>query len=157
MAGFDRSVPPGGEGKITLKINTKNYQGKIRKGAKVLTNDLKNSSLSLTIAATIKTSISLSTRGVNLRGLSDRKITKTVTIRANENVPLKLEQIKYDLSEKIPYKIEEIEDGKVFKLFFNTIPGITKSCRGILKLKTNYIDKPVITIRVNARLSKKKV
>ncbi len=42
MPRFDRAIPPGGEGKITLQVKTAGYQGKISRGAKVYSNDPRN-------------------------------------------------------------------------------------------------------------------
>ena len=39
MASFDKAIPPGGEGKITLSVDTRGYQGKIHKTARIFTND----------------------------------------------------------------------------------------------------------------------
>ena len=66
MARFERTIPPGGEGKIILQVQTKGYQGAISKNAKVYTNDpLKNIEL-ITISAFVKVPIYLSNRHVSL-------------------------------------------------------------------------------------------
>ena len=54
MVQFDRTVPPGGEGKIELKVNTNDLSGTIKKEAKVYTNDPKNSIVTLTLKAYVK-------------------------------------------------------------------------------------------------------
>ncbi len=154
MADFDRTIPPGGEGKITLRVNTSGYQGEIRKRAKVYTNDPRNNVEVLSIKAFVKTPIYLSTRYVAFKGLAGRKITKTVRIRAEGNKPLKLEPSHFDLSKKVTYRIEEIEAGRIFEVHFTSIPGPAGIYRGVLKLKTNYPEKPEITIRIMGRFLK---
>ena len=54
MANFDKAIPPGGEGKITLTVRTKGYQGMIRKAARVKTNDPANKNVVLVVKAMVK-------------------------------------------------------------------------------------------------------
>jgi len=154
VADFDRTIPPGGEGKITLRVNTSGYQGEIRKRARVYTNDPSNKVEVLSIKAFVKTPIYLSTRYVAFKGLAGRKITKTVRIRAEGNKPLKLEPSHFDLSKKVTYRIEEVEAGRIFKVHFTSIPGPAGIYQGVLKLKTNYPEKPEITIRIMGKFQK---
>lgn len=154
MASFDRTILPGGEGKITLRVNTSGYQGEISKRARVYTNDPRNNVELLTIKAFVKVPIYVSPRYVYLRGQADRKITKTIRVRAQGNKPLKLEPGRFDLSTRLTYRIEEVEAGRVFKVHFTTIPGPAETYRGVLKLKTNYPEKPEITIPIRAKFQK---
>lgn len=54
MASFDPTIPPGGEGKITLKVYTGDYEGPIYKNALVNTNDPKNNAVYVGIRAVVK-------------------------------------------------------------------------------------------------------
>ena len=155
MARFDRTIPPGGEGKITLRIKTRDYQGVISKSAKVYTNDPRKKVELLRINAFVKVPIYLSNRYVYLTGIADRKISRSITVKANENKPLKLEQISFDLSKKVAYRIEEVESGRVFMIYFTSIPGSVGIYRGVLKLKTNYPEKPEIIILIRAKFQKR--
>jgi len=154
VARFDRTILPGGEGKITLRIKTKGYQGAISKSAKVYTNDPRKNIELLTINAFIKVPIYLSNRYVHLTGIADRKITKTIMVKANENKPLTLEQSSFSLSKTVAYRIKEVEAGRVFKIHFTSIPGSVGIYRGVLKLKTNYPEKPEIIILIRAKFQK---
>jgi len=78
MADFDRSIPPGGEGKITLVLNTLGYAGKLQKGARVLTNDPNTPQDTLIIEAFVKTPITVSENMVFLKGAQQDAVTKTV-------------------------------------------------------------------------------
>ena len=151
MAHFDRTILHGGEGEITLKINTKGYQGKIRKKAKVYTNDPRNKFEVLRIEAFVKAVISVSPKYISLKGMADRKITKTVRVRAQEDKPLKLEPSHFNLSNKVDYRIEEVEAGREFRIHFTSIPDNVGIYRGFLKLKTNYPERPEITIRIKGK------
>lgn len=157
MAHFDRVIPPGGEGKITLKVNTKGYQGKIIKSARVYTNDPAKRMTVLSISAFIKVPIYLSSRYVYFYGMEGQKHVRVVDIIAKQNKPLELTLEQYTLGEKVSYELRELEKGKKFRVTFtnkNTSPG---SYYGYLRLKTNYQEKPEITIRIRGRILKKRL
>ena len=154
MAHFDRTIPPGGEGKITLRVNTRGYEGEIRKSAKVYTNDPRKNVEVLRIRAFVKAVIYLSPRYVYLRGMAGRKITKTVIVKAQEDRPLKLEPSHFSLSKRVTYRIEVVEVGREFRIHFTSLPGPAGIYRGFLKLKTNYPERPEIIIRIKARFGK---
>ena len=92
---------------------------------------------------------------VYLEGYVGKQVTKTLFIVAKEVEPLKLELSSFNLSKKVHFSIEEIEEGKKFRLKFTTLPGLVGKHRGVLKLKTNYSQKPLISIPVYARLKNK--
>lgn len=156
MARFDKAIPPGGEGKITLRIKTEGYFGTILKSARVETNDPHNTSTKLSIRAVINAPIYLSSRKIHLSGSEYKVITRTVRVKAQLDKPLKLTPSQFNLAEKLSYTVEEIEEGRRFLIRFKTIPGPHQTYKGFLKLKTNYIEKPEITIRINGRIKKTK-
>lgn len=151
MARFDRAIPPGGEGNITLKIRTRGYQGKIRKSARVKTNDPNQKQIVLRVKGTVQSAVHVSTRYIQLRGKPDDPVTRVVQVKAELKRPLQLIPDQFTLKGKVSYHIEEIEKGKQFAIRFTTIPGPTVHYRGILRLKTNYPEKPVITFLIVGR------
>jgi hypothetical protein len=151
VAYFDRTIPPGGEGKITLKINTKGYDGRLRKTARVYTNDPWHPVADIKIEAFIKTLIDLSPRYVLLQGSRAERITRTVHIRAELDKPLRIEPIQFNLDRWLNYSIEEIEEGKVYQVRFTTIPNSIAYYRGYLRLRTNYPERPEIFIGIRGR------
>jgi len=151
VAYFDRSILPGGEGKITLRINTRGYDGKIRKTARVYTNDPKIPQEALVIEALIKTPIVLSERMVFLQGTTQETITRTVDIKGDPNKPLKLEPVDYTLDKKVKFSIEEVTRGKHYRVTFTTIPNVGNYYQGLLKLRTSYPEKPELVIHVRGR------
>lgn len=135
-----------------MRIRTKGYQGEIRKRARIFTNDPSKKVELIGIRAFIKAPIYLSPKYVYLRGPASQKVTRTVRVRAGENRPLKLEESHFNLSNKLTYTIEEVEPGRFFRIHFTSIPGAPGNYRGVLKLKTNYPEKPLLTIRIMAKL-----
>ena len=68
---------------------------------------------------------------------------------------MKLTPIQFSLDDKVTYTIEEIEKDRKFRIRFKSIPGPPKTYTGFLKLKTNYPEKPEITVRIRGRFTEK--
>jgi hypothetical protein len=97
VAEFDKVVPPGGEGKITLKVDTRGYRGEVSKNARVYSNDPKNPVSTLSLKVFVKVPILVSARYVRLEGLPGEKDTKTVEIKAQKEKALTLEAVGLSL------------------------------------------------------------
>ena len=151
MASYDRSIPPGGEGKITLKLNTTGYEGKVRKAARVYTNDPKTPQEILVIDALVKTPIMVSDKMVFLQGTTQETITRSIDIKGELNKPLKLEPVDYTLDKKVKFNIEEVTKGKHYRVTFTSIPNVGNYYQGILKLRTSYPEKPELVIHVRGK------
>jgi len=154
VAHFDRTILPGGEGKIILRLNTSGFRGSISKTARVYTNDAHKKIAYLRVKAFVKAPIYISSRYIYLKGLPEEIVKKTITLRSEEKRPLKLETIHFNLNNKVSYRIEEVEPGRLFLIHFTNIPGPTGIFHGILKLKTNYPEKPEINISIRGKFQK---
>jgi hypothetical protein len=151
VAHFDRAIPPGGEGKITLKINTRGYEGKVHKSARVYTNDPKRQMESITVEAFVKTPILVSPRSVYLQGRVSETVTKAVDIKGNPAKALKIEPVDFSLNHRVKYSIEEVSSGMHYRVSFTSIPNVANHYQGTLRLKTNYPEKPELFIFVRGR------
>ena len=118
------------------------------------TNDPRNASTKLSIRAVVNAPIYISSRKIHLSGSEYQVITRTVRVNARLDKPLKLTPSQFNLAEKLTYSVEEIEEGRRFLIRFKTIPGPHQAYSGFLKLKTNYIEKPEITIKIKGRIKK---
>ena len=132
-------------------MKTKNYQGKITKTAKVHSNDPTRKIEILRITAFVKVPIYMSSRYVYLLGRAGQTTTRSVKIRAELDKPLTLEPTHFDLSSKVIFRMEEVVTGKTFVIHFTNIPGPDEIYHGFLKLRTNYPEKPEISIRVRGK------
>ena len=155
MAEYDKAIPPGGEGKIRLRVMTAGYEGNFWKGAKVYTNDPINNVVTLRLKAFVKAAIHISAQYVYPVSHENQSITEMVDIRAKLDRPLKLNPVQFDLAEKVTYTLEEIETGRRFQVRFTTIPGPSEIYKGSLVLKTNYPERPEITIYIRGRVREK--
>jgi hypothetical protein len=153
VAEFDKAVLPGGEGKITLRVKTEGYAGSVSKQAKVFTNDPARGMMVIKIKAHIQPLISVSPRHVLLRGAPEEAVTATVIVDAGLERPLELMPSEFSLNGKLNYDIEEMDRGKTYRITFKRAPGPPESYQGWLRLKTNYPEKPEVTIRIRAQFN----
>ncbi len=155
MASFDKSIPPGGEGKITLRVRTKGYQGAKQWGATVYTNDPKWKTVILTVKAFVKVPIYLSSPSAYLYGRPGQSVIYAVEVRAQLDRSLTLKPMEFNLDGKVTYTLEEVEKGRRFEILFRNIPGPAETYRGFLELKTNYPENPASKIRIWGRFREK--
>ena len=86
-----------------------------------------------------------------MQGRAGQSISRSVAVTAKLDKPLVLEPIQFNLDGKVAYAVKEIERGRRFQITFRNIleqPGLY---RGFLKVKTNYPEKPVVTIQIRGR------
>jgi len=153
---YDKTIPPGQSGHITLKVNIKGRSGSIEKTARVYSNDPVNNEETLTIKAFIKESIKISSKSVRFRGEEGAVQTQWVDIIAQEQKPLSIKPGVFSLKEKMTYTIEEVEKGRAFKIVFKNMPQSAGRFTGYLNLMTNYDDTPEIKISISCNFSKDK-
>ena len=156
VAQFDRLIPPNKQGKIRVKVDTKGFEGKQRWGIKVLTNDPKWKEAVLDIRANIKPILNLSAKSVQFTGRNDVPITRDIEIAAGIDRTLIITPQLFTLPGKVTWSLQEIEKGKKFRIRLKSIPGGSEDYRGFLTLKTNFPEKPELTIWIIGRFTKQK-
>jgi hypothetical protein len=145
---FDRIIPPGGAGGITLKLNTNDLKATIQKSAVVYTNDPQHPQINLTMSAHVEVPISIEPPGVMMHGFAGEDIQQQVTITANEDQPLTLEPEKLTLQNEASYHIVTLKKGKLYRIVFTNTSQKSGKYGGVLTLKTNYAKMPQIKIMV---------
>jgi len=153
VAQFDRAIPPGGEGKVTLRVDTRGFEGNVRKSARIYSNDPTNRIQTIRVEGFIRRPITLSQKTVYFQGSSHQSMTKTVKIRGGFEKPLKIEPVQFTLDQWLTYQIEEVQPGKLYLIHFSSIPGTYHYYQGFLRLKTNYPERPEIDIQIRGRFS----
>jgi hypothetical protein len=157
VASFDRSVPPGGEGKITVRIKTKGYHGALRKKIKIFSNDPASNPAIVSLQVNVKIAVFVSPRYVNLYAREGEAVSSVISIKAMLNRPLELTLSQFDLTGKVTYRVEEVKKGKHFNIHFTSVPASPHVYQGYLKFKTNYPEHQEIAIRIRGRIVHKQV
>ena len=78
-------------------------------------------------------------------------ITREVEIKAELPKPLSLTPTQFSLGGTVNYRIDEVEQGKRFKISFRNVPGQIGNFRGVLKLQTNYPEKPEVAVFISVQ------
>ena len=116
MARFDRTIPPGGEGKITLEVRTKRYQGKLHKKARVHSNDPKQPQVLIGLKGDVWVPINVNPRYVRLRGTEDEEVQSVVYLQGKKKEPLIAKLASVSIPDRVEVKLQETEKGRTYQL-----------------------------------------
>ena len=83
---------------------------------------------------------------------ANETLTRSVHIKGDLTKPLKIEPIDFNLNHRLKYSIEELSLGEHYRIDFTSIPNTADHYRGRLLLKTNYPERPQLSILVSGRL-----
>jgi hypothetical protein len=145
---YDQTISPGGKGKITLKIQTKAFHGKIHRTARIFSNDPKNPKLTIAITGNLWVPILVSTNRVFLRGMVGEEVTNTVTIKGQKQDPLELIIDSVSPPEKVAVQVGGKEDDGTYWIVFKNLLKDEGFYMGEVKLLTNYTDEPEIRFQI---------
>ncbi len=149
---YTRQIPPGGEGKITIKVDTSGYGGRtITKRITVKTNDPKQPIHYLIVAGNIERFVTLVPKRVSLRGYEGKQMVSTVKIIPEEKYPFKIVGSEALFGNNIRFKIEATKTSKRTE-YVLTVENLKKD-KGryydTISLKTDSKIRPLIKVRVN--------
>jgi hypothetical protein len=148
VARFDRTIPPGGEGKITLEVRTKGYQGKMHKTARVLSNDPEHPQVTIGLTGEIWVPVRVTPRYVHLKGMEDEVIETVVGLQGQKKEPLIVKLASVSIPDRVEVELKETEKGHTYELKVkNKVKGEARY-RGDLRLTTNYPEMPEIVIQI---------
>jgi hypothetical protein len=131
VARYDRVIPPGGTGKVTLSIDTSAVRGRFEKKAVVWSNDLPRRSVALYLIGVVKEHISLEPGGyLSLWGVKGQVPKESLEIINNREKPLKITGIDDDLPGHIRWEIKAVKPGYVYRLEVEDISRSTQARTG---------------------------
>jgi hypothetical protein len=155
VANFDRAIPPGGVGTITLKVDTRGYNGNIVKGALVKTNDPAQQAVNIAVRANVLPDILVEPGGaILLSGIAGDDVRQTVRIRPGDDFPLEIQKVNSDeLGNQIDYKLTKGKDRRGYELVVNVKGGEPRRLSGRLYLVTNHPEKRdlILPVRIDLR------
>jgi hypothetical protein len=146
---YDRVIPPGGTGEITLGIDTNSVRGEFEKKAIVWSNDLPRRSVALYLKGEVKPHISVVPGGyLSLQGVKGRVPAEKLEIINNHTHPFKITTITSDLPDNIIWHLTEIKAGYSYLLEVEDISKRPGEYSGHLVLRTDQPQKPELVIIV---------
>ena len=153
MVRYDRTIPPGGVGQVTLQVNTSGFQGKVTKSARVNTNDPEHRNSKVYLAIDVRAHIIVEPGPrILLQGIVGDDIQKVVHIRSAENQPFEITRIDTNLRSVIDYKLSRKDENSPYTLRVTSKAAEQKTVSGFLTLHTNYPKKKVLKLSVHLRV-----
>lgn len=148
MARYDRIIPPGGEGKIVLQVNTKGLQGKLNKTARVTSNDPKKPKMTIGMKGKVWVPIHLRPKYARLTGVLGENIKTVVDVRGEKEDPLVIKIASVSIPDKVAVELNELEKGRRYHLKIRNKVEKVMSYRGQVTLTTNYPEKPQLVVKI---------
>ena len=151
---FDESIPPGGQGRITLTVDFSDHEGPLERTVGVFTNDFDSPDTTLNIKGTAKPLLQVRP-GDTISFATDSKQPNKVSIEVVSNgEPFHIRNVETDLKGKVDYRLETVKKGRHYRLTVaNTAKAGTYS--GVIKLYTDLRGKSEVLIRVTGNLDNK--
>ena len=154
MVSYDRAIPPGGVGKITLQVKTKGYQGRITKNARITSNASNQQTAKIYLSINVRPHIIVEpARRILLRGIVGEDVRRVLRIRAADNQPLEITRIETNLDSVIDYKLSPQEDGRQYELEVRVKSTGKEISSGFLRLSTNHPVKKQLKLPVHVRIN----
>jgi hypothetical protein len=150
---YDRTIPPGGVGQITLQVNTTGYRGKITKSAQVTTNDPAQRKSKIYLAMNVRSYIVVEPgTKILLRGTVGEDIRRVIRIRPVDDQPLEITKIQSNLGSAIAYKLNRKDESNQYELEVVSKATERKTASGFITLHTNHPQKKVVKLSVHIRI-----
>ena len=153
MAHFDRAIPPGGEGKITLTVDLRGYNGPVRKDATVISNDPEKSSFGLTVKGTVKQVVQVRPgTSISFRGTPDQ-VKEAVIDLIGMGQPFHIGKMESNLEGKATYRLQTVTEGQHYRLKVNNL--LTEGhYSGYIMLTADLPRGQIPTIRVSGKIER---
>ena len=154
MAHYDRLIPPGGIGKITLTIDTNSVMGVFRKKAVVWSDDLDRRSVALYLMGEVKPQISIEPDDlVSFTGVKGKIPPKHINIINNTKAPIKITKIDNFLEDHIRWRLKEVKPGYIYRLEVEDISKVGGDYGGHLAVHTDHPKMPELTILIKGQIN----
>jgi len=152
VARFDREIPPGKEGKITLELDTEGIGRYIHKAARVYTNDPDNDQFVIAIKGEIWVPVKLRPRHARLVGVIGDKINRIVTVKGNKEDELKVKITQVSHKDKFEAELKKAKEGGGYVLDIKNKVDKESSYHGWIRMSTNYPEKPEVVLQVSGNV-----
>jgi hypothetical protein len=140
---YDRVIPPGGTGQITLEIDTSKEIDEFQKKAIVWSNDPQEERIALFLKGEVKPHI------LSLQGIRSQVPVEKLEIINNHKQPLKITAVIHDLPDQIQWRLKENIPGFSYTLEVEAISTKAGDFSGHLVVQTGLTQKPELVIIVN--------
>ena len=150
VANYDEEIPPGGEGKVAIRVRLKGFTGSVIKTATVFCNDPATNRVVLTIKGKVKTYLNVQPSHLFFRGRAEDLQPVRVDV-TSESGPFTITKLQSNIEDQIEYRKEEIEPGKHYVIeVANKAPR--GKYHGQISIATDNPGWPEVQLRVLAMI-----
>jgi hypothetical protein len=146
---YDKSIPPGGQGDITLTLKPFSVIHQFKKETKVRLNDPDQPLLVLTLTGVAQPFIEIQpSHIVRLRGSPSDDIRGQVRFTSHLPTPFKITQFRTNIPDKIEVTLKPEVPDKVYVLEVRNKGQQSGAYAGLIELSTNSEKRPRLIVRV---------
>lgn len=150
---FDKIIPAGGTGNITLSLKPFSLETAFKKETTVRTNDPENPNLILTLQGIPEPLIDIKpSHIIRLKGTPTQDITGRARIISHLPYPLKVAYFQTSIPEKIDVTIKPVEAGKAYEVEVKNKLKENGSYYGKIEIFNNFKERPRLILRVFGEL-----
>lgn len=148
-ADYDRTIPPGGQGKITLSIEPFSVLKAFAKHTQVFFNDPERSRVTFTMKGWGKPTIEIQPHHIiRFQGDPGSDLRATVRFISHLNIPWEISGASTNIPQFIDFTLTPEVPGKVYLLEVKNKRRELGHYQGKIELKTNAIRRPKLVVRV---------
>lgn len=150
---YDETIPPGGQGKVTLTIKPFTVLNKFRKKAVVTTNDPSHGEATLVLTGVVTPLIEVQPGNI-IRFLGDPREPKESQVRFISHLsgPWEIKDFRTNIPDKIEVKVKAEEPGRVYVLEVKNRVQEGGRYTGLIEVFTTSKERPRMIVRVFASL-----
>ncbi len=146
---YDKTIPPGGQGEITLSIKPYSVIHQFHKDTTVTTNDPENREFHLVLTGNALPFIEIEpSHIVRLRGKTGEEVRGQVKFISHLPGPFKITGYQTNIPDKIEISLKAVEPDRVYVLEVTNRPGNLAPYAGVIFLTTNSAQRPRLIVRV---------
>lgn len=146
---YDQSIPPGGQGSITLTIKPFSVIHRFKKETKVRLNDPDQPRMVLTMTGVAQPFIEIQpSHIVRLRGAPGDDMRGQVRFISHLATPLKITEYRTNIPDKIEVTLEPEVPDQVYVLEVRPKGQVSGAYAGVIELFTNSKERPRLIVRV---------
>jgi hypothetical protein len=144
-----RQIPPGSEGKFTVRVNTAGYGGdRLRKSVVVYTNDPVSPVFTLSISGDVEAFAEIQPARALLQGAGDSPVFSQVRIVPKADYPFRVLETTARIGENIRFRLDADNEDGPFTLHVENLQKTAGRYNDLIVLKTNSSVHPEIKVHV---------
>ena len=149
VASYERTIPAGGQGEISLSIKPYSVMRQFRKETKVFVNDPERAEFSLVLTGTAKPFIEIQpSHIVRLRGSPGNTVQGEVRFTSHLPGPFEITNYHTNIPDKIEVSLKPVQPGRVYVLEVKNKAQNSGPYAGLIELSTTSKERPRLIVRV---------